>query len=204
MQRSRAFTLLLGLLVGLGGLFATPGRCLACSCALPSNPAEARDRVAAVFQARVIAINQEVGTDGRYLHQRVTLQVSMVWKGMVARETTLYTGSGGGDCGYQFQLDHEYVIYAYITSANGSPQSFPTNALTTGICSGTKPMAQAGDDLLVLGAGSAPADTALPNLPNTGAGYASRLTMSVIAAVLALIVMPALLLGLARLRQRMT
>jgi Carboxypeptidase regulatory-like domain len=54
------------------------------------------------------------------------------------KEIEILTGFGGGDCGYQFQVGIEYVIYAYKNSAG---------RLETGICSRTRPLAEAADDV---------------------------------------------------------
>jgi hypothetical protein len=53
-------------------------------------------------------------------------------------EIEIATGMGGGDCGYPFQPGEDYVVYAY-KNAEGR--------LETNICSRTRPLAQAADDL---------------------------------------------------------
>jgi hypothetical protein len=55
-----------------------------------------------------------------------------------AKEIEILTGYGGGDCGYQFQVGIEYVIYAYKNSAG---------RLETGICMRTRPLAEAAEDV---------------------------------------------------------
>jgi hypothetical protein len=45
------------------------------------------------------------------------------------------TGGGGGDCGYEFEVGTRYLIEAYRSAEDGQ--------LTTGICSKTRPLAQA-------------------------------------------------------------
>lgn len=54
------------------------------------------------------------------------------------KEIEIETGFGGGDCGYQFQVGTEYVVYAYKNGAG---------RLETGICSRTRPLADAAEDL---------------------------------------------------------
>jgi hypothetical protein len=54
------------------------------------------------------------------------------------KEIEILTGYGGGDCGYQFQVGIEYVIYAYKNSAG---------RLETGICTRTRPLAEAAEDV---------------------------------------------------------
>lgn len=56
-------------------------------------------------------------------------------------EIEIVTGMGGGDCGYSFQTGVDYVIYAYKNSEG---------RLETGICSRTRPLTQAAEDLAYL------------------------------------------------------
>jgi len=127
----------------------------ACSCLEPGPPAEALQQADAVFAGRVVAVeraDQEVA--GHHLQRRkVTLDVATVWKGCgdgeplaEARRVVLWTGLGGGDCGYDFEPDASYLVYAY--AAGDGEERF----LTTGICSRTRRVEAAGDDLAALGA----------------------------------------------------
>jgi hypothetical protein len=54
------------------------------------------------------------------------------------KEIEILTGDGGGDCGYRFQVGIEYVIYAYKNSAG---------RLETGICTRTRTLAEAAEDV---------------------------------------------------------
>ena len=139
------------------------------------------------------AVEQLRGDTGAS-YQRVTLEVSAVWKGPIARETVVFTGSGGGDCGYFFEPGKEYLVYATMPNG-GSPQIVPANSLTTGICSRTAPLDQAGADLAALGPGAPPTDAPLPTLPNTGEGYPPAFTFSSTPSLLALLFLSAVLLG---------
>lgn len=66
------------------------------------------------------------------------------------KEIEIVTGMGGGDCGYAFQSGVDYIIYAYKNSEG---------RLETGICSRTRPLTLAADDLAYL--------RAIPQLPAT-------------------------------------
>lgn len=157
--------------VGLAALFTLPQVCFACSCALPGPPLAEAAESSAVFRAQVVT-SEQVTTPRGNRYQRVTMRVTEVWKGNVTAETYVYTGSGGGDCGYLFQQGGDYLIYANaVTAADGS-FGLPVGGLVTGICNRTRPIAQAGEDLAALGTGQAPT----PGLPNTGAGAASATT----------------------------
>jgi hypothetical protein len=66
------------------------------------------------------------------------------------KEIEIVTGMGGGDCGYSFKSAVDYVIYAYKNSEG---------RLETGICSRTRPLTQAAEDVAYL--------RAIPQLPDT-------------------------------------
>jgi hypothetical protein len=81
------------------------------------------------------------------------MQVSEVLSGIAAgqKEIEIVTGLGGGDCGYPFQAGSDYFVYAY-KNAEGQ--------LETGICSRTRPLAEAAEDLQYL--------QAMAGAPSTG------------------------------------
>ncbi|MES1258121.1 MAG: carboxypeptidase regulatory-like domain-containing protein [Acidobacteriota bacterium] len=54
------------------------------------------------------------------------------------KEIEIATGLGGGDCGYPFQNGQDYVVYA---GQNG------TGGLETGLCSRTRPLKDAREDM---------------------------------------------------------
>lgn len=198
MRRFGISALLIGLIGGLFGFFVTPEACLACSCLPPGSPTEERDKYAAVFRGRVTAVSQEQTARG-FRVQRVTFEVDRAWKGPVTSTMTVYTGAGGGDCGYNFQQGADYLVYA---SQSQSDEFLPANAFATGICSRTRPIAQAGDDLAALGPGNPPAPGSLPNLPSTGGGRMAAITTALTPALLTLGLVAGLLLGAGRLRRR--
>ena len=68
-----------------------------------------------------------------------------VWKGPIAEHITIWTGSGGGDCGYRFQEGVEYIVYVHSLDEG-----------YVGICSETAPVEFAQDDLVELGSGITP------------------------------------------------
>jgi 5-hydroxyisourate hydrolase-like protein (transthyretin family) len=59
--------------------------------------------------------------------------------GVEGTEVEVMTGRGGGDCGYGFARGETYLVYAY-GGGEGKP-------LSTGICTRTKPVAAAAEDL---------------------------------------------------------
>jgi hypothetical protein len=67
------------------------------------------------------------------------------------KEIEIVTGLGGGDCGYEFQTGVDYVVYAY-KNADGR--------LETNICSRTRTLAEAAEDMEYF--------RAMSNAPETG------------------------------------
>lgn len=127
--------------------------CYACSCMgspVGNPPCQAVWQYQAVFTGVVTAIDDpgipvhQPGTTPpsfeSYPSQRVFLQVTRALTGLPAetKEIMIKTGLGGGDCGYRFERGVEYIVYAY-----GQPK----DGLGTGICSPTRPVADAGEDL---------------------------------------------------------
>src|SRR6185503_15210753 len=53
------------------------------------------------------------------------------------KEVEVRTGLGDSDCGYNFRLGGQYLVYAYGDE----------DKLATGICSRTRPVSEAADDL---------------------------------------------------------
>lgn len=81
--------------------------------------------------------------NGFYL-KKVLIKVETVFKGQTTSDTlTIYTGLGGGDCGYKFKAGEKYVIYGNTKSyfADFSKnQDFPNgqNVYWTNICTRTQ------------------------------------------------------------------
>ena len=73
----------------------------------------------------------------------VRLRVLASWKGARTDTLSLTTGAGGGDCGYEFIVGGVYLIYAHRDKNGG---------LHTSICSRTRPVRDAREDSLALGA----------------------------------------------------
>ncbi len=141
-------------------LFGVPSG-WACSCAaIGSNPpCQAAWNASAVFTGTVIDIAEPLiapqpssgSTTGRQIANAprpplprrmriVRLQVGEVFSGVERelKEVEIVTGLGGGDCGYDFHTGEGYVVYAYKNSQGH---------LETGICSRTRPLKDAAEDL---------------------------------------------------------
>ena len=138
--------------------------CAVCSCMPSRPPTVARDSAHAVFSGRVVELLDRpvplpdstlrglarrdaeleyfVKSAGRL---RVTIAVDAVWKGVIKPSMEVYTSTiECCTCGYPFELGKEYLVYAYRAS-NGQ--------LHTSICTRTRLLTQAAEDLVALGPG---------------------------------------------------
>jgi hypothetical protein len=111
----------------------------ACSCAEQKPPLETLGDSAAVFRGRVMEIKTTSG-DG---HETL-FNVSKTWKGVSDDDNLVTVATSGNMCGYWFQNDNEYLVYAY-ERVDGQ--------LTTNICSRTHLIEDAEADLAALGEG---------------------------------------------------
>ncbi|KST68183.1 hypothetical protein [Mastigocoleus testarum] len=111
----------------------------ACSCLPPGPPKSELDRSEAVFAGKVMRIrrkNSEV---------RVKFKVMTSWKGEVNKKQVITTQINSAACGYSFERGQQYLVYA---------SKFDNKLLSTNICSRTKLLANAEEDLSELGEGS--------------------------------------------------
>lgn len=124
------------------GSFAWVG--FACDCAPPPPPKEALAKSAAVFLAKVVQI-EDAGTGE--LGRSVTLSVERWWKGGETANLVVSTAKSGATCGYGFQKDRRYLVYAYSDGKK----------LTVSLCSRTNPaeVAEKLGDFKDLGEGQA-------------------------------------------------
>jgi Carboxypeptidase regulatory-like domain len=117
----------------------------ACSCIGPRTPCEAFGTAAAVFVGTAIRsgkaepLKDKSEPYGAPVVVKFTVEQSYL--GVDGTEIEVFTGSGGGDCGYEFKIGERYLVYAYRDHTR----------LITGICTRTKPFARATEDLAFLG-----------------------------------------------------
>ena len=152
-------------------LLSRPSPASACSCDMTSSPAEEFAQQDATFTGKVIRIADNFpyfSTIDHILHKLgfrgslflkyerwygfdIFFKVINSWKGVEKTSIKVNTGRGGGDCGYSFEMDKEYLIYA--SHAYG----IPDNYWVTGICSRNAILPDASEDLKYL--------NSLPELP---------------------------------------
>jgi Domain of unknown function (DUF4440)/Tissue inhibitor of metalloproteinase len=138
---------------------------LACSC---SNPAlegksteqqinEARQRSAAIFSGKVLETVKNKDSDGVAPGEvEVRFEVLKSWKGASADRLSVFTASDSSLCGYAFEVGESYLVYAH---------DYGGGKLDTNICTRTRRLADAREDLKLLEAGKAPAKINKPGGP---------------------------------------
>ena len=104
-----------------------------CSCLEPPPPEEAYEDADIVFSGQVT----NIVIDGSSYYYEVTFQTIDVWKGEILNEIIILTETFSDMCGYDFQINNEYLIYAY--SYEGG--------IYTNICTRTNLLEYASEDL---------------------------------------------------------
>lgn len=119
----------------------------ACSCVPEAPVCESFGGSSAVFVGRVVgAAEQKVeknqdGTETTYDVGEIYFQVEEAFSGVKGKnKVTIYSGTGGADCGYWFLRDEQYLVYA-----NEYEGKFYTS-----ICSRTRQLENATEDLIFL------------------------------------------------------
>lgn len=153
----------------------------ACSCIQPAPPQESLEQSTAVFAGKVVDIDVPSGIVIRSTDPvKVTFEVSKIWKGPDYKTLVLTTARGGASCGYPFKQNEEYIVYTYGEE----------DKLSTGICSRTRLLASAQEDLQELGEGNLSTNSGSNYIPQT-----SNLIpiISIVGIAIVLIVIVALL-----------
>jgi MYXO-CTERM domain-containing protein len=139
-------------LAALVALFAAaalaPSRAHACMC-VQTNVQAAYDGSAAVFEGFVKEVGEpqsDASDAGR--RRAVRMEIVSAWKGAEGEQVTVFTAADSAMCGYTFQVERSYLVYA-VSGPGG---------LEVSLCSRTRPMAEAGEDLAHLGMGATPVD----------------------------------------------
>jgi hypothetical protein len=84
---------------------------------------------------------QQAGGPFGYSMVLATLDVERTFIGTARGRVQIVTGSGGGDCGYHFDRGRKYLVYAWKA---------PSGRYATSICSRTRPVEDADEDLRYL------------------------------------------------------
>jgi hypothetical protein len=121
-------------------LFGIPRQVEACSCGgVPSKCDRQWNSGETIFVGKTIAMDRVSPPDDAFLSSyaaRFTVEERLRGADSQSAEVVIYTGAGGGDCGYPFVPGTSYLIYASRLAGDGH--------LHVGICSETKPAVMAG------------------------------------------------------------
>jgi hypothetical protein len=118
----------------------------ACTCA-EQTIEEAVKNSAAIFEGRVIEI--KVGADENGVSTRtnqIRFRIVRSWKGVQQEEIIVRTMNNEAACGYGFRANQSYLVFADGNSSG----------LLAGLCSRTKPIEKADEEIRVLGMGEVP------------------------------------------------
>jgi hypothetical protein len=121
----------------------------ACDCVPPDSVETELSQSDAVFSGKVISIKEKRSSAG-YIKKEIIFEVYQTWKGVEESHIKITSGQGGGDCGYHFVTDGEYLVYGRNSDMFGKSQ------LNTGICDKTIDLEAAIEDLKILGKGDYP------------------------------------------------
>jgi hypothetical protein len=136
----------------------------ACSCGPKASPQTVFWKTALIFEGTVVAIEDRYGVGRQVLddllsivgrspagslgddYERrygftITFNATRVWRQSTKRRFNILTARGGGDCGYKFQVGKTYLVYAHCD---------PSGTCYTGICSRTRAITDAAEDLRYL------------------------------------------------------
>lgn len=149
MKRKINLVLLICFIVSMVTIVA-PSSVYACSCAEPLTVEEELNRSEAVFSGRVLEVKEVKNLNG-YMTKSALFEVSEIWKGGSESQIIIHTGGGGGDCGYHFEEGKEYLVYASLSTMYGEKEQ-----LVSIMCDRTNILAQAEEDLTILGEGKLP------------------------------------------------
>jgi hypothetical protein len=117
-------------------------------------PAQSFEQAVAVFEGYVVEIREpDPGQRGASAQRHVRMQVARAWKGMESEQAEVGTASASEACGYSFRVGQGYLVYA--SAADGQ--------LRVSSCSRTRILAEADEDIRLLGMGATPVDPKTPN-----------------------------------------
>lgn len=125
--------------LALSVLFAwmlLPSAARACDCVNAGPACKAFAVTPNVFVGRVVKIGTFASDVG---NRQISFEVTNTYRGTVGSTVDILTGSGGGDCGFDFKEGQSYLVYASVQPETGK--------LFTTICTRTRLLSDARDDL---------------------------------------------------------
>ncbi len=118
----------------------SPAIVKACSCMSSGPPCQSYWNTPVVFSGRVVEITTpkiEETRSAAFPEKTIRFAVNQAFRGISGTTVEVVTGMGGGDCGYDFELNENYLVYA--DNYKGK--------IYAGICSRTQLLSKAGEDI---------------------------------------------------------
>jgi len=118
-----------------------PPSAAACDCGYTGAPCNAFATTPTVFvgeATKIASIDLRTDSGGDYKDRLVSFDVERSYRGLTTKTAEVLSG-WNSDCGYRFQEGVRYIVYAY-------PHR-PIGKLTTSICTRTRPLSEASEDL---------------------------------------------------------
>ncbi|PIC62697.1 hypothetical protein CSV79_15735 [Sporosarcina sp. P13] len=115
----------------------------ACSCVIAPPADVALSEATAVFSGEVVEVKKSNRDDGKTIH----FNVREIWKGIDSPTISVFTGNDSASCGIDFTVGKEYLVYAHTMESNGK------SILSTTLCDRTAELANAADDIALIGEG---------------------------------------------------
>ena len=140
--------------VGALLLLLAPVTARACSCVVQSPRPCARFWSGPVVFVGLVAGEAKGAKDENgWARRAFRINVEESFRGDAAGTVEVLTGQGGGDCGYGFKVGKKYIVYAHPNKEG---------RLTTSICSATRPLEEAGEEVeFIRGLAKAPPEAAI-------------------------------------------
>ncbi len=110
---------------------------LACTCLPNQSATQELKRATAVFSGKVIEVRKHRQSADPFATVEAVFEVERSWKGVDQKSISIFTSSRSISCGYGFKEGRSYLVYAH---GDGK-------GLYTGLCSRTKRLKNARDDL---------------------------------------------------------
>lgn len=140
------------LLIVLAAVYIKPIPAAACSCMMPPSADVALSEATAVFSGEVVKVKKHKDLHGKTIH----FKVHEIWKGIDSTTITVFTGNDSASCGIDFTVGVEYLVYANAMDPDSD------SSLTTSLCDRTVELANAVEDLTLIGEGQTPEQTEQP------------------------------------------
>jgi 5-hydroxyisourate hydrolase-like protein (transthyretin family) len=134
--------MLMPLILGAAFITIAAGDAAACSCMFGgAAPCQEYWKTDTIFEGTVTGESKVTVVEGSFKFEKRLVRFNLVesFRGVQGAQAEVITGWGGGDCGYGFERGETYLVYAYRDKKD--------NRLYTSICSRTRTLAEAAEDI---------------------------------------------------------